>query len=213
MFLAKRKIIIIHSRKCGGSYIKEIFLNAGEFLQTSDKNLFDWGVIEISKKNYYPDYKENFANPIIQKEKQKDCQIYLPVRNPFERAVSGYLFLQSLERFKHNFAKKYNFNDFLKFLDNEEGHLIFRSHSLMSYLDHITLPSGEELPHQIIRFENLQNNLDSICLKNNIKISQNIGLVNANSFRYNYKNFYNKESIDIVERIYSKDLERFGYTW
>lgn len=169
------------------------------------------GITEASK-NLYPDFFCNLCHhaKIKQIQTRIDTDDFLKftfVRNPFDRAVSEYLYckkhngcyLQSADLFNKLFK---DFNDFVK----KNG---FRTASWPMHEDsQYSFIEGADIDF-IGRFENLQEHFSTLCRKLNI---QNHTLPHKNkSSRTRYKDYYNQESIDIISKKYKKDIKYFGY--
>jgi hypothetical protein len=224
MLLENNKAVVIHSRKVAGTSLRDTLKLKKCFVQEDHSKLFDWGTISISQDNYLikinpvPSYIDNMGalTNCINKAVASEFKIYLPIRNPFERAVSGYLFYKNVNKYSQwNAAKHVDFNAYIKILYTKEKYqkdFAFRSHSLMSYLEMITLKSGERLAYNTIRFESLEKDFLSMCEEVGIKNNEKILNLNKNK-PYDYKDFYNDFSKKIVTRVYEEDLDIFKYTW
>lgn len=117
------------------------------------------------------------------------------VRNPFDRIVSYYNFLTK---------QSVSFIHFLKNFTNNVTH----EFKMKPYL---TDDEGNVIVDFIGRFENLQNDYNTIC--NKLRISRN-DLTWDNKSRYNsdlYKRYYNEESFELVNSIFKEDIEFLGY--
>ena len=163
-------------------------------------------------KEYYPEL--NFD----------DYYKFAFVRNPWDRFLSLYhdindkrngkskIMNYSLleNKYKTIFYNKKNFKDFAKSFGKSgwinEAH--FRPQ-----LDYL-ISNGELAMDFVGRFENLQDDWD--------KIKKDIGFKKLGDLKHemkskvkidNYKKFYDNETIDIVARIYKKDIEFFGYDY
>jgi uncharacterized protein YabN with tetrapyrrole methylase and pyrophosphatase domain len=76
---------------------------------------------------------------------------------------------------------------------------------------YLTNNEGKVIVDFIGRFENLQNDYNTIC--NKLRISKN-DLTWDNKSRYNsdlYKRYYNEESFELVNSIFKEDIEFLGY--
>ena len=127
------------------------------------------------------------------------------VRNPWDRMVSNWKMFTSKKYFKRYIKSMTNidltsFEDFVKFsLENDNHHW----QPQVSYLP--------DKPDYIGRFETFEKDLKYIC--NIIGISlENIEHKNKTD-RDLYWKYYNNTTYDLVSKFYSKDIERFGYTF
>ncbi len=70
--------------------------------------------------------------------------------------------------------------------------------------------SGNLLVDFVGKFENLDQDFQSICQK--VGISASLPHINK-SKRTNYQDYYDAETRDLTARLYAEDIERFGYTF
>jgi hypothetical protein len=120
------------------------------------------------------------------------------VRNPWDRAVSGFKY-QVLKRGKYT----KNFNRYLQVHTNIP---FLSSHN---QLDWITNEKNEVKLDFIGRFENLQEDFNIICDKIGIPKQQ---LPHKNKSKHkSYTEYYDDETRQIVAEKYAKDIEYFGY--
>jgi len=143
------------------------------------------------------------------------------VRNPWERIVSEY-------RYRNYFHHR-SFRDFLKHRlpapswDDKYRHI-------MSQYDMLHDQQGKLLVDFVGRFESLQRDFTQVCSQLGIadsklphrnpsdKKSRNLKrklrnwlYFNGENRKEHYLDFYDEETIDIVSRLYIKDIEAFGY--
>lgn len=118
------------------------------------------------------------------------------VRNPYDLAVSMYEWKKSQNNIKESF------NEFLLNIKWQN--------KLKSNIDIWSINKKYEFEY--IRFENLEEDLLNILKKLNIK-KNSINLQHYKKMdRLPYQEYYkNQESIDIVSRIYKKEIELFNY--
>ena len=141
---------------------------------------------------------------------------FVIVRNPWDRLVSAYHFLKEggfnskdKDWFEKNLRKFETFEDFICLgLDQKEiysfTHFIPQHHYI--YLN------GNLLVDTIYKFEKM----DNIYIDLNKKLNVNISNIHSNKTQnrnLDYRKYYNKETELIVQRIYSKDISLFNYTF
>lgn len=136
------------------------------------------------------------------------------VRNPWDRVVSAYHFLQQggmnqpdKTFYQQELAKFSNFEDFVKnwlrYPENLKKYHHFQTQS------HYILDKHNKVPLDFIGYlENIDKDFAHICKKMNIKAT----LPNSNqSKRNNYQDYYSNETRDIVAEVYKQDIELLGY--
>jgi hypothetical protein len=139
------------------------------------------------------------------------------VRNPWDRLYSAFNFLGSggfhsgdQQWFEENLAKYTCFDDFvLAWLSTEtvrSGHIHFRpQHRFLCSI------SGELLVDFVGRFESLEQDYEFVRQR----IGGGADLKHLNSSRQNtdYARHYSREAAERVARVYSRDIELFGYSF
>jgi chondroitin 4-sulfotransferase 11 len=137
------------------------------------------------------------------------------VRNPWDRVVSAYHYLLRGGAIKRDLGlseiiRKYEgFDDFVgKWMcrKNIENHVHF-------------IPQYRFIENQygvididyIGRFETLQSDINKVAVSLKGKISSLVLEKINSSDRGNYREFYSSESKKIVEDLYSRDINEFGY--
>lgn len=118
------------------------------------------------------------------------------VRNPYDLAVSMYEWKKSQNNIKESFSE---------FLLNTKWQDKLRSNIDIWSID-------GKYKFEYIRFENLEEDILKVLKKLNIK-KDSINLQHYKKMnRLPYQEYYkNQESIDIVSRIYKKEIELFNY--
>ena len=141
------------------------------------------------------------------------------VRNPFDRLVSGWrnkiknLDLTNFKRpSRHGFTKACNFKQFIHHICNMPEGRIDRhftlQHQFITYNDII-------FSDRILKFENLtqewDNLIEEIYKRNKIKMSRLTIDLNNTKNNKNYREYYDKELIKLIEKKFEKDLNTFNY--
>jgi len=188
------KCIFVHIPKAAGISInRALFGNAGG----SHRSIFQYSLIynELEFDEYY---KFSF------------------VRNPWDRLLSAYLFLKEggLHENDANWGEKklkqYNcFHDFVKNWVNKSN--IEKEIHFKPQYKFITL-NGKIAVDDVYKVENIHVNFSKICAK--LDVVNNLQTLNKTKVKLeNYKNYYNEETINIVGRVYKKDIELFDYSF
>jgi hypothetical protein len=115
------------------------------------------------------------------------------VRNPWARCVSAF-------EYSIDWARKHNYplpDSFISFITNTE--MKYRSQADFGYgCDYFA------------RLENLSDDLDFICKK--LKLPRyKLPHRNKTEHKYHYTEYYDEETKAIVDKMYAKDIEQFGY--
>ena len=142
------------------------------------------------------------------------------VRNPWDRAFSAYNFLkrggvdENDKLWAPNIACYKTFDAFIK-----EG---FRTPIMQHKLHFISQHKFLSMPHQKISlvdfvgyYENLEEDFEVI--KDRLQLDANVKLKHINKTseekKLDYKNFYTEETRKIVQNVYQKDIDLFGYNF
>jgi hypothetical protein len=207
MISHKHKLIFIHIPKCAGTSIERCLFNNHQPAQTNYKNCHGWdeknkiwmqhATAEQIKELYVDDFY-SFTR-------------FAVVRNPWDRAVSDYIWI------KRELKICGSLKDYLllegKFNDNRlklpQTNKSTRADHIRPQSDFIFSQRGENLVEHICKFENLQQEFDDVLLKNHLP---KLKLPHANKTNHkHYTEYYNNETIEIVERKFSKDIKNFNY--
>ena len=216
----RHRCIFIHIPRCGGTSINRLFLETGCFEKLdwkipniqimygrfeTDENCYelDHATVEIYKEFCHKGYIQNYFKFAI-------------VRNPWERLLSEYLRKKARGDKRFIDADGLSFKEFVLNLAEHFDEVINSSkkHILISHF----IPQ-----YKFIFDENDRRFVDFICkledLDNDWKIiSRRIALLRKldrkNSTKHNhYSNFYDDKTQKIVNKLYSRDIELFGYTF
>ena len=193
----KKEIIFMHIPKTGGASIGQLCMS----------NRI--GAIGHNTRN------PNYVSLAQYKRSHPDIFSFSIVRNPWDRLVSAYHFLSQggLNADDSKDANKYvnrysGFNEFISGAFKDDAILTqihFRpQHEWISDENNV-------IADYVGKFEDLQHHI-SACLALVGLPDYQLPHVNKATHKH-YKQYYSKESIDIVETIYSRDIELFDYTY
>jgi len=135
------------------------------------------------------------------------------VRNPWDRAISWYFHLRKKGDLLNplnacEIARKCSFLEFCKIVLQEEKPKVETTH--FTPFCHWALDEqGDSILDFVGRFENLQQDFDTICKK--IGIPRQVLPHNNGSKHKHYTEYYDDETKQIVAEKYAKDIEYFGY--
>jgi len=210
--------VFVHIPKTGGTSIYRFF----------KKNIIGTGVPKFFKRHLFNSYPENLYGwdmkhqlwkqhatmQQINNLYQKDYTNYFKfgfVRNPWERAVSDFNWFLG-EKYKPEIQG--SFTDYLLVRNGFEKIKIKQEktyrydHTIPQY-DFLFDSNGNQLVDFIGKFENLQNDFNIVCNKIGIQ-QQQLPHFNKSKHKH-YSEYYDKETRQIVEEKYCKDIEVFGY--
>lgn len=213
-----KKAIFLHIGKTAGIYIRNTLSESYNFylylLKRPDHIEFCNTKVELNKNltfccnkgivNYYK--TSNYINDFIDMDEDK-WNTYFKfcfVRNPYDRAVSGWNYLMETEKLNIDFDKYLKMKDIVS--ENEYWHVF------LSQYDTLLDENGKLFIDFVAKFENLENDFQTVL--NKIGFQK---IIHKNKFKNkrnkaNYKDFYNQESLDIVNKIYENDFIFFNYT-
>lgn len=186
--MPKHKLLLIHVPKTGGNAIYE---SLPEVLGTH-KNIF--GMKKRSKL------------PMISF-----------VRNPWDRLVSAYYYLEQggmnnfdKKNFKKHLEKFDDFKDFVYSLEDDSSVINKVLH--LKPQKFFVCVKGKIKVDEVYRFENLEDDFNQIVEKYNLKISKPFKKHNSSNHP-NYQECYDDKMIEIVKKVYSEDIKLFNYSF
>src|SRR5690554_1833650 len=165
---------------------------------------------EKATRNHLPWYVYYTANPYFYNNSFK----FSFVRNPWDRAVSAYRYLESggnktsdLDASK--MLSKYN--DFDDFVINGLGEGLFRNHLLFLPQSEFVVNGEQELAVDFVgRFENIDQ--DFTIVLERLGIGSSLAKTNVSDRSRDYRSYYKKEkTVDIILNIYKQDVSFFSY--
>jgi hypothetical protein len=190
------KFIFIHIPKTGGTSIEKVFKKQ----------------IKNNRKHLTFFQYENELKSEIEK-----YFIFSVIRNPWDRLVSYWKYRQG--KIHAPIDGKMNiFDDWLKFISSlnlddlhgktEKSNIPDFRMGLDSQFNSL-INKQNKINVNLVRFENLQNDFNTICDKIGIKRHH---LPHKNKSRHkHYTEYYNEETKQIVAEKYAKDIKYFDY--
>lgn len=182
-------LIFIHIPKCAGVSIERFFGWNGLRHETLRKYSSDLSYNELEKF-----FKFTF------------------IRNPWDRMVSWYFHHhgdpyepKNKQGFDHWVRKGLPNHWENKTVDGEK----WSTQDPLSILGFLLNKENISLNY-VGRLETINEDMEYICEKNNIEYSQPIKKINSSN-RGNYKEYYNSETIKIIEKRFEQDLNLFPY--
>ena len=210
-----KKALFIHIPKNGGSYISTILAeNYGfknYYLKRPDHKEFCFGIDKSVDKHenkihgtlvYYKTspYLNRIMN--MNEEKWNSYFIFTFLRNPYDRIVSGW-----------NYINKYNipFDKFININYNSNSYDYW--HVFMSQSRHIIDNNGKLRVDYLGKFENMESDLKVILNKIGFKNILHKPFKKNSKKHDNYKRYYNNEIIEKVNILMKEDLNNFDYNY
>lgn len=141
------------------------------------------------------------------------------VRNPWDRLVSAFFYLQEggMNKKDKNFSDKYlkkhnNFKNFVLSLEDEKYRQLILSwvHFIPQYK--FVFHKDNLLVDYIGKYENLEQSYNFIRKKLGINKNKKLEKHNASEHKPYYE-YYNDKMIDIIYSMYEEDIKRFNYTF
>lgn len=216
-FYQKKNLIFIHIPKTGGCSIENVLMK--DFLNKKDKQ----GVLEFNqalKKNMVKNKKwaQHFSLQEIESHYKvksiKEAIKFTVVRNPWNRVVSEYLYMIKVGGCKCSNKKEEIPKSFFEYVCSGFG-CSWENHTLpqVSFLKN--KQGGVDMDF-VARFENFEEDVTNIFKKIGVSHELPLPMFNPsfnNYLKYTqpYWSFYNKKTKNIIESIYSEDIETFGY--
>ena len=184
------RAIFIHQRKVAGMAISQIwgYTKADIENDESDFHRFNDGVLSWNW-NARTDAEKNYF-------------IFSAVRNPFDRLISGWKFLEDTRH-----------RPLVDVLENLPRESPGYEHLTRPQIAILREPGAKRLAvNDLIRFESLQRDFDRIC--------ERIGRprailphINVSEREFGYRQYFDARTRKLVEEIFAEDLDTFGYAF
>jgi len=189
---------------------KFIFIHVTKTAGTSIENAFDSSAGNTKSEVEYKHESASYMKNKFPTEWESYFTFSI-VRNPFDRMLSRYTWGK-----RKNLWNRYtsSFNIFVKRIDEGKKvmstpHRIWLREALKSQSQMLCNEDGDLLVDYIGKFENLQEDFNTICDK--IVIPRQVLPHKNKSKHKHYTEYYNDETRSIVAKKYVKDIEMFGY--
>lgn len=201
-----KSILFIHIPKTGGSSLRKVLSK-----------------YEVKKYNIggHPDYKQ--IKKIIGKDFSSIDYIFTIIRNSWDWRHSWYHYVKNTHfkftghRFEYEQLKNLSFNGHSKWLENIDKNLLTKSYYageennlfIKSQLDYITDENGTIRVDKVLKLDSIENEFKDLMIDLGLNLKFNIHT--NRSTIINYKNNYDEDSINFIEKMYNKDIQQFKF--
>ena len=190
----KNKFIYVAVPKTGSLTIRKVLGKYSDIHSVSDKTSpYHWHTKASDLREHF--IKKNW--------RWDDYFKFTFVRNPWDMYVSLYKYFQRMKAIPPVVEGGPEFNSF--FLDLKRMNSLWLATTYSTYYR----AGGDNIVDFIGKFENLQQDFDIVCDKIGIP-KQQLPHKNATEHKH-YTEYYDDETKQIVEDVYAKDIEHFGY--
>ena len=186
-----------------------------EYFRQFDKNLIDEGHESVLGSGF----AAFLESPFMGGQDHRGYYKFAFARNPYDRLVSAFHENQNPASFRDiktlvnndkDFILQNILTDFSEFvrMSLKYPHIHWKSQHEMIHYD------NKILVHYVGHVETIRDDIDQICKRvgiNNKNVE--IPVVRKSPQRKHYSSYYSSDLIEIVKKIYKKDLEYFKYTF
>jgi chondroitin 4-sulfotransferase 11 len=230
-----KKYLFTHNPKTGGSTLHNLLPNndwhnldgplsiremTTEQIQTSVKLTYE------SKPHHYTISQHKKVGTFSDDELEQAFKFTF-VRNPFDKVVSEYhMCIEDPDFGKYAIHPDGFESSFEAFLRHAEKVVNFEAYSMWNsgpfeevHPNHLmpqnlyVFDQEEKIVDYVARFEDFEEGLNKILQTLGLEVPKEIPRIGASLTRKNYREYYDDETIKVVEKIYEKDLNLFGYEY
>ncbi len=134
-----------------------------------------------------------------------DYFVFTIVRNPWDRMVSYYHWLQD-QTFDHRAVTVAKSHEFSEFLNHRETLPMLLAERYGAYVED---RQGQEVKTTFLRLESLTDDL--VGLEKHLGFALDIPHVNASERDQDWRGYYSAADAELIKRCYAEDIARFGY--
>lgn len=206
---AGRKMIFVHTPKCGGTYIRKAF--GRRFRQCPT---LIWP--EAAGHKLYREYRDIFN---ARGQDIHDYYLFSVVRNPFDWHVSWFNYIRSDEggrksghQIEANLFQRMTFADYVEWLIDPSAPSSPQGYIRRNIHDWVTDETGTIRMDRILRQEHLRNDFTKMIGETGIYVRP--GNLRRNvSNRSGFRSFYTPRTVDLIAARHAVDCELFGYSF
>ncbi len=145
---------------------------------------------------------------LISEEEIAAATVFTMVRNPWDRLVSYYRWLQT-QSFAHPAVAIARAQPFSGFLNHPDMQAALRANPYERY---VTLSNGAEKCDQFVRLEHLEEDLPKLEELIDLRLAP-LPHANESERKRDYRVYYSEADQQLVARLSGTDLARFGYSF
>jgi len=206
MISEQHKIIFIHIFKTGGQSLDHFFGWNKQKVKNSivNKNL------KYRSSHSCSEYLNLLEDSGFASNFDEDCWNkyfkFAIVRNPYDRVISFYHYLQNKFKFK------IGFNEFIKLFHTNQKLLMQKTRISKSHLEDMKKTMCWFLDKDIDKIYRFEDSSTWTEIAKLNSINNEIEHSNKSKHKH-YSEYYNEESKKIIELLYKEDLDRFNYSF
>ena len=205
----KNKFIFFAFPKTGSSSVRSYLDPYSDFFPV--KNYAD----RTPKNMFYPHIRPLEATKLFELYGWafSDYHNFICVRNPWARVVSLFEHVSRIKNFGTDFPTW-----LMSIHSNDKGPknvnlAPWRRYGAWSIEPFIADEAGRSLVKNIFKIENIDNELPDWLQSIGVKVecSRSIPKINVGRYHNDYHQYYSSKTVEYVARLYSFEIERFGY--
>lgn len=204
---AGRKMIFIHTPKCGGTFINRAF--GKRFRQCPT---LTWP--EAAGHKLYTEYRDIFR---ARGQDIHDHYLFSVVRNPFDWHVSWFNYIRhdqggrkSGHRIEADLFARMSFADYVDWLEDPDAPSSPQGYIRRNIHEWMTDESGTLRMDRILRHEHLRDDFAAMIAETGILVRPGLRRRNVSNHK-DFRSFYTGREVDIIARRHARDCAMFGY--
>lgn len=201
LYIPDINLLFVHIPKTAGISIRHALMAGNKFgfgISGIEIGSVHNGILDVAQERGV-----DFAN--------KTNTSFGVVRNPYDWAVSYYEFSKTFfVHPDHPIIKDMNFNTFVSFVcQSVEEKRITSIGRYMTQTDYLFDSNGKKIVNVILRFEQLKDDWNIICLIAKADVS--LRHLNESTIRKDYESYYDDRTISMINKTFYNDFINFNY--